>query len=298
MEDESASNSHDSICPICLGPFIQLSYVDHCLHQFCFNCILRWTKVVSAKNHTPPSSVKCPLCKVCLLLLFQLIIIIFFIYLFIMLLNLNCVSIIMQTDNFSIIHGVDGDCFQRHYINHHYVEDCFILSKAHRYRLQCYYTQQGFLEDIFNIPQYWKSRKYNQPNNWLQTWLTREIQALTQEEDVNIIVHHIFGVVKPLWTREQKSHINTPEKKQEEFKISVSEAARPFLGARTDRFVYEIQLFLASGLNIEAYDAVYIQRLGWSSPGENTEVSQNELVDRTTVIPYLYIFDDDSDGNE
>ncbi|XP_045831346.1 uncharacterized protein LOC123922689 isoform X1 [Trifolium pratense] len=266
MEDESASNSHDSICPICLGPFIQLSYLDHCLHQFCFNCILRWTKVVSAKNHTPPSSVKCPLCK---------------------------------TDNFSIIHGVDGDCFQRYYINHHNVEDCFILSKAHRYRLQSYYTQQGFLEDIFNIPQYWKSRKYNQPNNWLQTWLTREIQALTQEEDVEIIVHHIFGVVKPLWTsREQKLHINAPEKKQEEFKISVSEAVRPFLGARTDRFVYEIQLFLASGLNIEAYDAVYIQRLGWSSPGENTEVSQNELVDRTTVIPYLYIFDDDSDGNE
>lgn len=80
--------------------------------------------------------------------------------------------------------------------------------------------------------------------------------------------------------------------------MSVSEAARPFLAARTERFVYEIQLFLASGLNIEAYDAVYIQRLGWSSPGVNTEVDQSELIDRTTVIPYLYIFDYDSDGNE
>lgn len=100
------------------------------------------------------------------------------------------------------------------------------------------------------------------------------------------------------FSKEQKPHTKEPEKKQEEFMMSVSEAARPFLGARTDRFVYEIQLFLASGLNIEAYDAVYIQRLGWSSPGENTEVSQNELIDRTTVIPYLYIFDDDSDGNE
>lgn len=269
MENESsAPNSHDSICPICLGPFIQPSYLDHCLHQFCFNCILRWIKVVSGKHHhTPPpsSSVKCPLCK---------------------------------TDNFSIIHGVDGTCFQRHYINTNLQDDCFVLSRAHRYRLQCYYTQQGCVEDILNVLQYWKSRKYNQQNNWLQTWLRREIQALTQEEDVDIIVHHIFGVVKTLWTGEQKSHIKEPEKKQEEFMMSVSEAARPFLGARTDRFVYEIQLFLASGLNIEAYDAVYIQRLGWSSPGENTEVSQNELVDRTTVIPYLYIFDDDSDGTE
>lgn len=100
------------------------------------------------------------------------------------------------------------------------------------------------------------------------------------------------------FSKEQKPHTKEPEKKQEEFKMSVSEAATPFLGARTDRFVYEIQLFLASGLNIEAYDAVYIQRLGWSSPGVNTEVSQNELIDRSTVIPYLYIFDDDSDGNE
>ncbi|XP_004495738.1 uncharacterized protein [Cicer arietinum] len=270
MEDESAaskcdfSNDSSCSCPICLGPLIQVSYLDHCFHKFCFNCILRWTNVVSGNHRTPISSVKCPLCK---------------------------------RDNFSIIYGVDGTCFQRHYVNAN-VEDCFILSRAHRYRLQCYYTEQGFLEDIFNILQYWKSCKYNQPNNWLQSWLTREIQALTQEEDVDIIVHHIFGVVKALWTREQKSGINVPENKQEEFKMSVSEAARPFLGARTDRFVYEIQLFLASGLNIEAYDAVYIQRLGWSSPGVNTEVSQNELIDRSTVIPYLYIFDDDSDGNE
>lgn len=176
----------------------------------------------------------------------------------------------------------------------------FILSRAHRYRLQCYYTEQGFLDDIFNISQYWRSLKYNQPNCWLENWLRREIQALIQEEDVDIILHHILAVVKAaLWTRrEQKSHMNAPEKKQEEFKMSVSEAARPFLAARTDRFVYEIQLFLASGMNIEAYDAAYIQRLGWSSPGVNTEVSHSELVDRSTVIPYMHLFDGDFDENE
>lgn len=85
MENESsAPNSHDFICPICLGPFIQPSYLDHCLHQFCFNCILRWIKVVSGKHHhTPPpsSSVKCPLCKVCLFLSLHLSYISNFIYL-------------------------------------------------------------------------------------------------------------------------------------------------------------------------------------------------------------------------
>ncbi|XP_027366720.1 uncharacterized protein LOC113872992 isoform X1 [Abrus precatorius] len=259
------SEDSNGRCPICLGSLLQISYLDKCLHKFCFNCILRWTKVVAAKHRSAPSSVKCPLCK---------------------------------TENFSIIFGVEGSCIQRHYVNKD-LEDSFILSKAHRYRLQCYYTEQGFLDDIFNISQYWKFRKFCQPNCWLQTWLTREIQALIQEEDVDIIVHHILGVVKALWTRRgQKAHADAPEKKQEEFKMSVSEAARRFLGARTDRFVYEIQLFLASGLNIEAYDGVYIQRLGWSSPGVNTEVSQSDLIDRTTVIPYLYIFDNDSDGNE
>ncbi|TKY52204.1 E3 ubiquitin-protein ligase Topors [Spatholobus suberectus] len=276
MEDDAAigvskhvsPDSEDSncCCPICLGPFVQLCYLDKCFHKFCFNCILRWTKVVAGKHPCPPSSVKCPLCK---------------------------------TENFSIIYGVDGSCFRQHYVNEDF-EDSFILSRAHRCRLQCYYTEQGFLDDIFNISLYWKSHKYNQPNCWLESWLRREIQALIQEEDVDVIVHHILGVIKAaLWTRrEQKSLMNAPEKKQEEFKISVSDAARPFLAARTDRFVYEIQLFLASGMNIEAYDAVYIQRLGWSSPGINTEVSQSELIDRTTVIPYLYIFDGDSDENE
>nr|XP_025619077.1 uncharacterized protein LOC112710860 isoform X2 [Arachis hypogaea] len=280
MEDDAAAihvikslSSEDdtdtgSCCPICLGPTLQPSYLDKCFHKFCFNCILRWTKVVASKHRSQPSSVKCPLCK---------------------------------TENFSIIHGVDGSCFQRHYVNEDFEYSCvcsFTLSRAHRYRLQCYYTEQGFLDDVFNISHYWKSRKYCQPNSWLQSWLRREIQALIQEEDVDIIVYHIFGVMNASLTKEQKSHMNAPEKVQEEFKTSVSEAARPFLGARTERFVYEIQLFLASGLNIEAYDAVYIQRLGWSSPGVNTQISDNELIDRTTVIPYMYIFNDDSDGNE
>ncbi|XP_017438748.1 uncharacterized protein LOC108344770 isoform X2 [Vigna angularis] len=288
VSSDSKSEDSSCCCPICLGPFLQLSYLDKCFHKFCFNCILRWTKVAAGKHRSVPSSVKCPLCKLPEMLLMDVQI---------------CKSLRMmiynnQTENFSIVYEVEGSCIQRHYVNKDF-EDSFILSRAHRYRLQCYYTDQGLLDDIFNISQYWRSRKYSQPNSWLESWLRREIQALIQEEDVDIIVHHIIGVVKAaLYTREQKSLVIAPEKKQEEFKMSVSEAARRFLAARTDRFVYEIQLFLASGMNIEAYDAVYVQRLGWSSPGINTEVSHSALVDRTTAIPYLYIFDGDPDENE
>lgn len=119
MEDESATNSHDSICPICLGPLTQESYLDHCLHRFCFNCILRWTNVVSSKHQTPPSSVKCPLCKV------RLFPSLFNSYNYCTL--IYYADFVIQTDNFSIIYGLDGTSFQRHYINTN-LQDWFVVS--------------------------------------------------------------------------------------------------------------------------------------------------------------------------
>lgn len=95
---------------------------------------------------------------------------------------------------------------------------------------------------------------------------------------------------------EQRCQMEAPETKQEDFKALVSDAARPFLMARTDRFVNEMQLFLASGLNIEAYDAVYMQRLGWNTPRVTMESGEGETSGQTLVIPYLHIFDEDSDG--
>ncbi|KAJ0078941.1 hypothetical protein Patl1_22680 [Pistacia atlantica] len=105
----SASSGDPNPCPICLGPMVQDSYLDKCYHKFCYNCIIQWTKVVASKHSSLLSSVKCPLCK---------------------------------TENFSIIHGYDGTHFQRHYIGQN-SGDRFIFSKAHKYRLQCYYTESG-----------------------------------------------------------------------------------------------------------------------------------------------------------
>lgn len=53
----------------------------------------------------------------------------------------------------------------------------------------------------------------------------------------------------------QEVQRKTPEAKSEEFQTLICDAPRPFLAARTNRFVAEVELFLASGLNIEAYDA-------------------------------------------
>lgn len=249
-------------CPICLAPVTEESYLDQCFHKFCYTCILRWIKVVTSKHSAAPSSVKCPLCK---------------------------------TQNFSIIRSYSGGFLQRHYVNENLDNSAF-FTKSHKYRLQCYYTDEGGLFDKFNVPRYWKLHKYLQPNHWLKSWLRREFQALTQEEDVDIIVHHILGVIDSFRRNEQKQIKVTPQAKQEEFKIMVSEAARPFLTGRTDRFLNELELFLASSLTIDAFDRVYIQHLGWKIPEMVREGEVGEPVEHAPLV--LYFFDEDCDGNE
>lgn len=61
-----------------------------------------------------------------------------------------------------------------------------------------------------------------------------------------------------------------------------------------------MEIFLASGLNIEAYDAVCTQRLGWNSPRVRTESAETEYdaSEQPPVVPYLYIFDEDSDETD
>ncbi|XP_035039034.1 topoisomerase I binding, arginine/serine-rich a [Hippoglossus stenolepis] len=52
-EAMSADVSPDSKCPICLDMFNNISYLDLCLHKFCFRCIHEWSK----------NKAECPLCK-------------------------------------------------------------------------------------------------------------------------------------------------------------------------------------------------------------------------------------------
>uniref|UniRef100_A0A4W4GLC4 RING-type E3 ubiquitin transferase n=1 Tax=Electrophorus electricus TaxID=8005 RepID=A0A4W4GLC4_ELEEL len=40
----SKGASPDSKCPICLDQFKNISYVDKCLHRFCFRCIQEWSR--------------------------------------------------------------------------------------------------------------------------------------------------------------------------------------------------------------------------------------------------------------
>ncbi|CAM8960053.1 hypothetical protein QQ045_005404 [Rhodiola kirilowii] len=253
-------------CPICLGPVKKEAYLDACFHVFCYRCIVQWMKIVSGRSSYQPSTLRCPMCK---------------------------------SENSCIIHSYDGRSFEKHYVNG-FCEDRSFFSSSHKYRLQCYYSGPGSAEDVFDVLRFWKFRKYSQPCRWLESWMTREIQALLQEKDVEVIVHHILGVIDSFSkSKEPRSRLTfTPEDKQNEFKTLVSSAARPFLTARTDRFVHELELFLASGLNIQAYDELYMQHTNQQTVPNSSQETEEELQSCATPTPFLHIFDDDSDGPE
>lgn len=52
-------------------------------------------------------------------------------------------------------------------------------------------------------------------------------------------------------------------------------------------------MFLASSLNLDAYDKVYLKSLGWKVPGITDD--EEESLDHAPVVPNLHIFDEDSD---
>ncbi|KAL4235668.1 hypothetical protein ACF0H5_004063 [Mactra antiquata] len=52
-QERSGASSPDPNCAICLGKLENKSFTDSCFHQFCFDCLVEWSKVKA----------ECPLCK-------------------------------------------------------------------------------------------------------------------------------------------------------------------------------------------------------------------------------------------
>ncbi|KAG6487748.1 hypothetical protein ZIOFF_056349 [Zingiber officinale] len=195
-----------------------------------------------------------------------------------------------QTDNLSIIYGFNGQNFQRQYVNPKLEQRCF--SDAHEFRMKFYIGDKGPTDGLFNVEQYWKRRKYLQKNPWLQQWLIREVQTLSQDEDVEVIVHHIIGVAEIFFKRQQNGENKaTPEQQRIQFRTLLSDAARPFLAGYTERFINELESFLVSGLNVEAYDKVCMQQI--SEPSSSGSLDSSSPCDETLRHVYLPYFDED-----
>ncbi|MQL73834.1 hypothetical protein Taro_006169 [Colocasia esculenta] len=124
-------------------------------------------------------------------------------------------------------------------------------------------------------------------------WQCYAIEPVQQEEDVDIIMHHILGVIDTFFKRqEQDRHKLPPKEKQREFKQLVFDAARPFICDRTDRFVDEFELFLASSLNIEAYDKVYMECAHMLASAPCKDCTEDEH-DSALEDPRLHFLDED-----
>ncbi|KAJ0981549.1 hypothetical protein J5N97_009804 [Dioscorea zingiberensis] len=261
MACSSTTKSELDPCPICLNPVEQVAYLDRCFHVFCYSCISYWSRLVMGKQLL--SSFKCPLCK---------------------------------TENFSIIHGYTGYSFQQDYVNKHNKQS--YLSDTHQFRLKFYNTCSRMKNGLFNVQQYWKCHRYLRKNIWLKAWLRREIQALSQEAEVDIVMHHIHGMVESfIKSKEKEGRKCTPEQNCNAFRHLLLDAGRPFLQGQTEQFVNELEQFLASGLNIEAYDEACMKHFTMSSSCETKE-NDNEVGSLSSVDPYFLLMIEDSNDAE
>lgn len=98
------------------------------------------------------------------------------------------------------------------------------------------------------------------------------------------------------YSRSQREHSkDSPEQKREQFRALLADAVGPFVFGRSERLVNELELFLVSSLNIEAYDEVYLQCLGADTSGATSGTAEDNH-ERTSQVPCLHLFDEDIDN--
>lgn len=264
-------------CPICLEPVTGEAFLDQCFHRFCYHCILQWSEMVLAaslaKSGNPKrvSSLECPLCK---------------------------------THYTSVIHDfVSGNKFRRDYLLS-LDGSRFHLSEAHKKRQAVYSDQQenpkpeeeelpsAEAEVMINntnraLPKNPKFRVV-QSSRWLTSWVRRELQALMQEEDVDMVTHHIVGIVEFLQKQAKAGGVRRRASSQTayaDWHKAVSVAVQPFVFENARKFAEELWRFLASGIDIAFYDQLALD--GSEPTGSKRSDSM------TSDVPELDIYDDD-----
>lgn len=239
-------------CSICLEPVSGEAFLDQCFHRFCYHCILQWSEMVLAAslaksgNRKRVAALECPLCK---------------------------------THYTSIIYDlVSGTKFQRDYL---LAADGsqFRLSEAHRRRLAVYagykagaaslnYTELDAAVGAGVASRGLKTRTVSgvvKGNKWLPCWVRRELQALMQDEDVNMVTHHVAGVVESLQKRTRGSMFRPDAAKESSSKTwcsAVAAAVRPFVFEDAEIFAVELWKFLDVGIDIAFYDQQLLDSAG------------------------------------
>lgn len=209
-------------CSICLVEISidEESFVETCMHHFCFSCIVKWTQTEVAKSRSP----RCPLCK--------------------------------QTYS-SVIYDCQDVAFRRWNIDGSSapgsVDDGFALTVPHRRRRMRYSEPSNYERiDIYRnalIP----VQRLRSPET--ASWLRRELQALLLYEDTAMIEQHCIGALVASCT--QRRYGNAPLTLAAGKAIEVLESAiKTFVDVpcHARLFGEHTVRFLVSGLTVNAYD--------------------------------------------
>lgn len=209
-----------------------------------------------------------------------------------------------KTHYTSVIHDfVSGNKFRRDYLLS-LDGSRFHLSEAHKKRQAVYSDQQenpkpeeeelpsAEAEVMINnsnraLPKNPKFRVV-QSSRWLTSWVRRELQALMQEEDVDMVTHHIVGIVEFLQKQAKAGGVRRRASSQTayaDWHKAVSVAVQPFVFENARKFAEELWRFLASGIDIAFYDQLALD--GSEPTGSNRSDSM------TSDVPELDIYDDD-----
>ncbi|KAH7439888.1 hypothetical protein KP509_04G080200 [Ceratopteris richardii] len=208
-------------CPICLNPITDAAFLDPCFHTFCFHCILQWAEMVFAHPSTEGEThLECPLCK---------------------------------RRSSSIIYNFFLDTFKRHYVlGTAYDKSCpFSLSPAHYQRLYVYKSgmRPYIAEEIDRNIKCRRKSFHISGNANLKEWVQRELQALMQVEDVELVAQHVIGILK-----HYENSKRLDGQSQFSWMDAMIDAVKPFVFEHAESFCMELKSFLSSGLNVKAYD--------------------------------------------
>ncbi|GAQ86542.1 Zinc finger RING-type domain containing protein [Klebsormidium nitens] len=174
------------VCPICLQPVDGEAYLDPCFHRFCFSCILQWSEM-GVRSGVPPF---CPVCK---------------------------------GPFFTIIHDFRGTQFKRYEVLGGTSSVRFQLSEKHVLRRAVYEkgAEASAQYRASGGKAFAGGKRGGTSRRWLRCWVRRELQALLEEEDVEMVALHIVGSVELL-----------AEQRRQRQKFGKN--ARPLLGGGSD----------------------------------------------------------------
>lgn len=145
----------------------------------------------------------------------------------------------------------------------------------------------GIFKLFFN---HYKEFRYVKVYSFLMKIAQMKLLLLLDDE-----THFLSPKLNGYCSKEKEGRKCTPEQNRNAFRHLLLDAGRPFLYGRTDQFVNELEQFLASGLNIQAYDKVCLQHLTMSS---SSETHDKEVCNHLSLDPQRQLIFEDSDDAE